>query len=162
MLVPYVRELDDDAEETERLSKRPIDFSKDPRSEAEKQAYAEMRDAVTIATNRRRAREVLLSENAPMVEKIKAAEKLRKSYEKTGTKPVGADASLIKQYKEYLGRLNLGTVVDINEKTGIITVEGNKLPTKAFPYAAIDLKHPKHGIIRRRLYDDEGNVKSRY
>jgi hypothetical protein len=155
---PYVRELDDNAEETERFSNEPLD--KDPRNEAEKRAYAEMRDAVTIATNRRRAREVLLSENMPMIEKVKAAEKLRQSYEKTGTKPVGADASLIKQYKEYLDSLKLGKVVDIDEKTGIITVEGNKLPTNTFPYATIDLKHPKHKIIvRRRFYDGEGSAK---
>lgn len=37
---PYVRELDDDAEETERFSNQPLD--KDPRSEAEKQAYEEL------------------------------------------------------------------------------------------------------------------------
>ncbi|HHW01905.1 MAG TPA: hypothetical protein GXX35_03705 [Thermoanaerobacterales bacterium] len=56
----------------------------------------EMRDAVTIATNRKRAREVLLSENIPMVEKVKAAKKLKKSYDKTGTKPVCADAAILK------------------------------------------------------------------
>ena len=158
VLAPYVRELDDDAEETERRSNEPLNV--DPRSEAEKQAYAEMRDAVTIATNRRRAREVLLSENAPLVEKVKAAEKLKKSYEKTGTRPVGKDASLVRQYKEYLDGLKLGKVVDIDEKTGIITVEGSKLPTKTFPYATVDLKHPKRGMIRRRLYDDKGDVKT--
>lgn len=157
VLTGYVRELDDNAEETERLSNQSLD--KDPRSEAEKQAYAKMRDAVTIATNRKRAREVLLSESTPLVEKVKAAEKLKKSYEKTGTKPVGRDASMIKQYNEYLGSLKLGEVVDIDEKTGIITVEGNKLPIKAFSQAALNLKHPKHGIVRRRLYDNEGNVK---
>jgi hypothetical protein len=158
VLAPYVRELDDDAEETERRSNEPLNV--DPRSEAEKQAYAEMRDAVTIATNRRRAREVLLSENAPLVEKVKAAEKLKKSYEKTGTRPVGKDASLVRQYKEYLDGLKLGKVVDIDEKTGIITVEGSKLPTKTFPYATVDLKHRKRGMIRRRLYDDKGDVKT--
>lgn len=93
VLAPYVRELDDNAEETERFSNQPLDV--DPRSEAEKQAYKEMRDAVTIATNRRRAREMLLSDNAPLIEKVKAAEKLKKSYEKTGTKPVGVDAGMI-------------------------------------------------------------------
>ncbi|SMB97799.1 Phage minor capsid protein 2 [Thermanaeromonas toyohensis ToBE] len=54
VLVPYVRELDDNAEETERFSNQPLDV--DPRSEAEKQTYAEMRDKVTIATTRQRAR----------------------------------------------------------------------------------------------------------
>lgn len=34
---PYVRELDDNAEETERFSNQPLDV--DPRSEAEKEAY---------------------------------------------------------------------------------------------------------------------------
>lgn len=40
VLVPYVRELDDDAEETERFSNQPLD--KDPRTEAEKRAYEEL------------------------------------------------------------------------------------------------------------------------
>jgi len=59
-----------------------------------------------------------------------------------------------------LDGLKLGKVVDIDEKTGIITVEGSKLPTKTFPYATVDLKHPKRGMIRRRLYDDKGDVKT--
>lgn len=40
VLAPYVRELDDNAEETEHFSNQPLD--KDPRSEAEKQAYEEL------------------------------------------------------------------------------------------------------------------------
>ena len=71
---PYVRELDDNAAAMERFSNQPAQ----PQSEAETQAYKEARDKVTIATNRRRAREVLLSENAPLVEKVKAAEILKK------------------------------------------------------------------------------------
>jgi len=97
---PYVRELDDNAEETERFSNQPLD--KDPRSEAEKRAYAEMRDARTIATTRKKAREVIYSETASLEEKVKAARKLQRTYEKTGTKPVGKDASIIRQYKEFL------------------------------------------------------------
>ena len=158
VLAPYVRELDDDAEETERRSNEPLNV--DPRSKAEKQAYAEMRDAVVLATNRRRAREVLLSGNVPLVEKAKAAERLKKSYEKTGTKPVGKDASLIRQYKDYLDGLKLGKVVDIDERTGIITARGNTLPLKAFPNAIIDLEHAERRIkVRRRYYDDKGNAK---
>lgn len=96
-LHPYVREFDDRAEETERFSNQPL--NKDPRSEAEKQAYAEMRDAVTIATNRKRAREVLLSDNATLEEKIEAYKKLKKIYEDTGKKPAGFDAQVIKYYQ---------------------------------------------------------------
>lgn len=44
----------------------------------------------------KRAREVLLSENLSLVEKVKAAEKLKKSCEKSGTKPVGRDVGLVK------------------------------------------------------------------
>ncbi|MCR4398943.1 MAG: hypothetical protein NUV93_08275, partial [Firmicutes bacterium] len=158
VLVPYVREFDDEAEKTQQYSRTPLDV--DPRSEAEKQAYAEMRDAVTIAMNRRRAREVLLSKSTPLVEKVKAAEKLKKSYEKTGTKPVGKDASLIRQYKEYLEGLKLGRVVAIDEKTGIITVEGNRLTAKAFPFATIDLEHQELKTkVRRRFYDEKGDAK---
>jgi hypothetical protein len=78
------------------------------------QAYKEARDKVTIATTRKRAREVLLSENAPIEEKAKAARKLQKTYEKTGTRPVGKDASMIKQYKEFLqtGRFQGNPVFD--------------------------------------------------
>ena len=95
---PYVRELDDNAADMERFSNQPAQ----PQSEAETQAYKDARDKVTIAANRKRAREVLLSENAPIEEKAKAARKLQKTYEKTGTRPVGKDASIIKQYKEFL------------------------------------------------------------
>jgi len=100
VLTPYVRELDDNADETERFSNQPLDV--DPRSEAEKQAYAEMRDAVMIATNRKRAREAIYSETASLEEKVKAARKLQRTYEKTGTKPAGKDALIIRQYKEFL------------------------------------------------------------
>lgn len=64
-----------------------------------------MRDAVTIATNRKRAREVLLSENMPLEEKIKAAEKLKKSYDNTGQTPRGIDASILKQYNDFCSKM---------------------------------------------------------
>lgn len=100
VLTPYVRELDDNAEETERFSNQPLD--KDPRSEAEKQAYKEMRDKVTIATIRKRAREILYSDAVPLEEKIEAARKLKQTYDKTGKRPVGGDAAILKQYEEWL------------------------------------------------------------
>lgn len=58
-----------------------------------------MRDTVTIATNRKRAREVLLNENAPLEEKMEAYKKLEKTYGDTGKKPVGFDAQIIKHYQ---------------------------------------------------------------
>lgn len=99
---PYVREFDPEVEKTQRHSNTPLD--KDTRSEREKQAYKEAMDKVTIARNRKRAREVLYS-NAPKDEKIKAARKLNSTYEKSGTKPVGRDASILKQYKEHLNNI---------------------------------------------------------
>nr|WP_159444459.1 phage minor capsid protein [Carboxydocella sporoproducens] len=96
-LHPYVRELDPEADKVQKYSNTSL--TKDPRSEEEKQAYKEMRDAVTIATNRKRAREVLLSENAPLEEKMEAYKKLKKTYEDTGKKPVGFDAQVIKHYQ---------------------------------------------------------------
>lgn len=102
---PYVRELDDNAEETERFSNQPLD--KDPRSEAEKQAYKEMRDAVTIATNRQRAREVLYNEAVPLEDKLKAARQLQRSYEKAGQRPRGRDAAILKQYQDWLDEQNI-------------------------------------------------------
>jgi len=150
---PYVREFDDNAEETERFSN--ISLSKDPRSEKEKEAYKEMRDKVTIQSNRRKAREILYNENAPLLEKIKAAEKLKKSYEKTGTKPVGKDASIIKKYKEYIEKLNLSNIVNIDGKSGIITIQGRRIPKEAIPNAVIDLKI-EDKIIQRRIFDNKG------
>jgi SPP1 gp7 family putative phage head morphogenesis protein len=99
---PYVREFDHNAEETQRHSNTPLD--KDTRSEREKQAYKDAMDKVAIARNRKRAREVLYS-NAPKDEKIIAAKKLNSTYEKSGTKPVGRDASILKQYKEHLNNI---------------------------------------------------------
>ncbi|WP_027309351.1 phage minor capsid protein [Caloramator sp. ALD01] len=150
---PYVREFDDNAEETERFSN--ISLSKDPRNEKEKEAYKEIRDKVTIQSNRRKAREVLYNENAPLLEKIKAAEKLKKSYEKTGTKPVGKDASIINQHKEYIEKLNLSNIVNIDEKSGIITIQGRRIPKEAIPNAVIDLKI-EDKIIQRRIFDNKG------
>ncbi|WP_342455777.1 phage minor capsid protein [Caloramator sp. Dgby_cultured_2] len=97
---PYVREFDDNAEETEKFSNTSL--TKDPRSEKEKEAYKEMRDKVTIQSNRRKAREVLYNENAPLEDKIKAAERLKSSYEKEGKRPTGKDASIIKQFEKYI------------------------------------------------------------
>lgn len=96
VLMPYVREFDDNAEEKQRYSNTSL--TKDPRSEAEKQAYKDMRDAVTIATNRKRAREVLLNDQNSLEDKRKAARKLLNTYEKVGKKPIGIDNSLIKTW----------------------------------------------------------------
>lgn len=92
---PYVREFDPEAEKTQRHSNTPLD--KDNRTEAEKQAYKEEMDKVTIARNRKRAREILYSK-APTAEKELAASKLKRTYEKAGTKPVGRDGAIIKEY----------------------------------------------------------------
>ncbi len=132
VLAPYVRDFDDNAKETERFSNEPLD--KDPRSEAEKQAYAEMRDAVTIATNRRRAREVLLNEAVPFPEKLKAAQKLQRSYEKTGQKPAGIDASFLKQYRDWLKD---------NAKYGLITPENATIPEEKLAGYALNKEHPR-------------------
>jgi hypothetical protein len=108
VLMPYVREFDDNAEQTQRYSNTSL--TEDPRSEAEKQAYEEMRDAVTIATNRKRAREVLLGENMTLEEKIKTAEKLKKSYDNAGQTPRGIDASILKQYNDFINLQNNGII----------------------------------------------------
>jgi Phage minor capsid protein 2. len=108
VLVPYVRELDPDADETQRYSNTSL--TEDPRSEKEKQDYKEMRDKVTIQTTRRRAREILLSENVSLEEKIKAAEKLKKSYDSTGQIPRGIDASILKQYDDFIKAQNNGII----------------------------------------------------
>ena len=92
---PYVREFDPEAEKTQRHSNTPLD--KDTRSEREKQAYKEAMDKVTIARNRKRAREILYSK-APTAEKELAASKLKRTYEKAGTKPRGRDGAIIKEY----------------------------------------------------------------
>ena len=92
---PYVREFDPQAEQTQRYSNTPLD--KDTRSKGEKQAYRSEMDKVTIARNRKRAREILYSK-APVAEKELAAAKLQRTYEKAGTKPVGRDGAIIKEY----------------------------------------------------------------
>lgn len=139
---PYVRELDDNAEETERRSNEPLD--KDPRSEAEKQAYTEMRDAVTIATNRRRAREVLYSEAAPLGEKVKAARKLQRSYETSGTMLTGKDASLLKQFREYI----TGDSIE-----GLITAENSVIPDEKLVDYALNKNHPGDGKAKAIAFE---------
>jgi len=108
VLVPYVRELDPDADETQKYSNTSL--TEDPRSEKEKQAYKEMRDKVTIQTTRRRAREILLSDKVSLEEKVKAAEKLKKSYDSTGQIPRGIDASILKQYDDFIKSQNNGII----------------------------------------------------
>jgi hypothetical protein len=130
VLTPYVREFDDNAEETQRYSNTSL--TKDPRSEAEKQAYKEMRDAVTIATNRKRAREVLYNEATPMRDKIKAADKLNKTYENTGVKPVGKDASILKQYKDWIKE---------NGKYDLITPDNANIPENKILEYALNKEH---------------------
>ncbi|MDA8186648.1 MAG: hypothetical protein M0T85_00710 [Dehalococcoidales bacterium] len=139
---PYVRELDDNAEETERRSNEPLD--KDPRSEAEKQAYAEMRDAVTIATNRQRAREVLYIEAVPLAEKVKAALKLQRTYEKSGTRPVGKDASVLKQFREYITGDNI---------QGLITAENSIIPDEKLVDYALNKNHPGDGKAKAVAFE---------
>ena len=92
---PYVREFDPQAEQTQRYSNTPLD--KDTRSKGEKQAYKNEMDKVTIARNRKRAREILYSK-APKAEKELAAKRLQRTYEKSGTKPRGRDGAIIKEY----------------------------------------------------------------
>lgn len=92
---PYVREFDPQADKTQRHSNTPLD--KDTRSKAEKQAYRNEMDKVTIARNRKRAREILYSK-APVAEKELAAKRLQRTYEKVGTKPRGRDRAIIKEF----------------------------------------------------------------
>lgn len=100
VLVPYVREFDDNAEETERFSNQPLDV--DPRSEQEKQDYDAMVNRAVLATQRRRARWDLMSASVPEDKKIEAARMLKKIYDRTGQTPRGIDASLLNAYAEYL------------------------------------------------------------
>jgi hypothetical protein len=158
VLMPYVRELDPNAEETEKYSNTSL--TEDPRSEKEKQDYKEMRDKVTIQTIRRRAREVLYNEQAPLIERLKAAGKLKKSYEKVGDKINNIDKHYLNELDKYLANLNINNIVKIDDERGIITIKGtaNK-STKAFPNAVIDLINPKlNKIIQRRFYDEKGNA----
>ncbi len=158
VLMPYVRELDPNAEEVERYSNTSL--TEDPRSEEEKQAYKEMRDKVTIQTTRRRAREVLYNEQAPLIERLKAAEKLKKSYEKVGDKINNIDKHYLNGLDKYLANFNINNIVKIDEESGIITIKGNKLPPKAFENAIIDALHPTlNKVVQRRLYDEKGNAK---
>jgi len=158
VLMPYVRELDDNAEETQKYSNTSL--TKDPRSEKEKQDYKEMRDKVTIQTIRQRAREVLYNEQAPLLERLKAAEKLKKSYEKVGDKINNIDKHYLNGLDKYLENLNINNIVKIDEESGIITVRNNKLPIKAFENAIIDALHPTlNKIVQRRFYDERGNAK---
>ncbi|KYO67331.1 hypothetical protein ATZ99_06170 [Thermovenabulum gondwanense] len=136
-------------------------MTEDPRSEKEKQAYKEMRDKVTIQTIRRRAREVLYNEQAPLIERLKAAEKLKKSYEKVGDKINNIDKHYLNGLNKYLENLNINNIVKIDEESGIITIKGttNK-SVKAFPNAVVDLLNPKlDKITQRRFYDEKGNAK---
>ncbi len=132
VLMPYVRELDENAEETQRYSNTSL--TEDPRSEEEKETYKEMRDKVTIQTIRKRAREILYNENTPLEDKVKAAEKLKRSYEKEGKKPTGLDASIIKQYDEY---------IDKNAQFGLITPENAYIPENKIVGYALNKEHPK-------------------
>lgn len=93
-----------------------------------------MRDAVTIATTQRRAREVLLNEAVPFPERLKAAQKLQRSYEKTGQKPKGVDASILKQYRDWLKE---------NAKYGLITPENAIIPEEKLVGYALNKQHPK-------------------
>lgn len=152
VLVPYVRELDDNAEETERFSNEPLD--KDPRSEAEKRAYAEMRDKVTIATIRRRARELLYNEAVPLEDKLKAARKLQRSYEKTGQKPTGRDATILRQYQDWL---------DKTAKFGIVTPENAYIPESKLLDYALNIGHTKGGRDKAIAFEKAlGYNKSNY
>lgn len=95
VLTPYVREFDPDADKTQKYSNTSL--NKDTRTQAEKDLYKSNRDKVTIARERKRAREILYSD-ASTTEKKEAAEKLLSTYERTGKKPVGADGKIIKEF----------------------------------------------------------------
>lgn len=121
-----------------------------------------MRDAVTIATNRRRAREVLYNEQVPLIERLKAAAKLKKSYKKVGDRINNIDKHYLNELDKYLANLNINNIVKIDDESGKITIKGtaNK-STKAFQNAIVDLLNPKLGkITQRRFYDEKGNAKA--
>ena len=154
VLTPYVRELDPDAKKTERHSNTSL--TEDPRTEDEKRAYKETQDAATIKRIRRRSREVLYTPSAPKIDKVKAAQELNKTYEKTGVKPTGRDAALLKEYEDWL---KLGKIVDIDEENGIIKVQGRSLPLNAVPNMAVYLLDKDNKVKQIRFYDDDKNVK---
>lgn len=66
------------------------------------QAYKETQGAVTIASNKRKAREVLYTPSAPEDDKIKAAKRLDGIYKRTGGRPTPRDAKLLKSYEDTL------------------------------------------------------------
>jgi hypothetical protein len=47
----------------------------------------------------------------PLEEKIKTAEKLKRSYDNTGQKPRGIDASILKQYNDFIKQQNGGIML---------------------------------------------------
>ncbi|GAW28847.1 hypothetical protein ULO1_14170 [Carboxydocella sp. ULO1] len=103
---------------------------------------------------------MLYNEQAPLIERLKAAEKLKKSYEKVGDKINNIDKHYLKGLDKYLENLNIKNIVKIDEVSGIITIKGNKLPKKAFENAIIDALHPTlNKVVQRRLYDEKGNAK---
>jgi hypothetical protein len=77
-------------------------LTEDTRTEAEKEDYKDTQDAVRIASNKRKAREVLYTPSAPEEDKIKAAKKLNGIYERIGRRPTGRDAKLLKPYEDML------------------------------------------------------------
>ncbi|WP_079908063.1 phage minor capsid protein [Carboxydocella sp. JDF658] len=151
-LHPYVRELDPDAEKVQKYSNTSL--TEDPRNEREKQAYKEMRDAVTIATNRKRAREALYNEVAPLEDKLKAARQLQRSYEKAGQKPRGQDAAILKHYQDWLKE---------NARFGIITPENAHIPENKLLGYALNIEHAKGGRDKAIAFEKAlGYNKSNY
>ena len=83
------------------------------------QAYKETQEAVTIASNKRKAREVLYTPSAPLKEKVNAAAKLAKVYERTGTIPRGRDAKILQYYRLNEDRFNAIIIVDDINNEGV-------------------------------------------
>ena len=88
----------------------------DARTEAEKEAYKDTQDAVRIASNKRKAREVLYTPSAPEEDKIKAAKKLNGIYERTGRMPTGRDAKLLSQYSGLIAERGNSKFTPITDK----------------------------------------------
>ncbi|MCL5291290.1 MAG: hypothetical protein M1548_02005 [Actinobacteria bacterium] len=134
VLRPIVEAFIDDIEAEKRKSKEPFDA--DPRSDAEKKAYQELRDQKTIQTTRRKAREVLYNKKTSTEEKVKAARKLEKTYTLNEKRPPGKDAAILKEFRGY---------IQGNKIEGLITADNCRIPEGKIVGYALDKEHKRGG-----------------
>lgn len=145
VLVPYVREFDDDAEGTQRYSNLPLD--KDPRTEAEKAAYLGKSLEAYRETRKTRIKDVLLNPASSYDDKVHAAAELAKMIDKEEVPGLPRE-----RWQKYLLPSRIKQAKTVEEMEQILE---ETMPWLKAEFTEVDVAFAEKAILQFARLEDE-------